>query len=58
MNFRGFAIARIGRAIADELRARQNARALQHLDDRTLADMGIARGEIDGLVRGTSRRRG
>ena len=57
MNFAGFSIARIGRALANELRARDHSRALRLLDDRMLADMGVMRGEIEGRVRGTATRR-
>ena len=53
----GFPIARLFRAIGDELRTREMVRALQRLDDRALADIGISRGEIDDRVRGHSRRR-
>jgi uncharacterized protein YjiS (DUF1127 family) len=53
----GLSIARLGRAIADELRVRDRARALYALDDRTLADMGISRGDIEKLVRAARRYR-
>lgn len=58
MKLAGFSIARMGRALAGEFRARDHAKALRLLDDRMLADMGVMRGEIDGLVRGTAKRRG
>jgi len=57
MNFNDLVIARISRAIFSELRARRVANTLHRFDDRMLADMGISRGEIDGLVRGRTRRR-
>lgn len=57
MKFTSYSVARISRAIRDQIRVRESARRLHGLDDRMLADMGITRGEIDGLVRGRSLRR-
>ena len=57
MNSNAQSISRFGRAIASELIARIVAREVHRFDDRTLADLGIGRSEIDALVRGSSRRR-
>jgi uncharacterized protein YjiS (DUF1127 family) len=43
-------ITRIGRAIGNELRARNDAHKLQRLNDRMLADIGVARVDIKGAV--------
>jgi uncharacterized protein YjiS (DUF1127 family) len=42
---------RLVRRLADEQRARSDIRALQRFDDRTLADIGLRRDEIDYIVR-------
>ena len=39
MKFTGFSIARISRAIRDEMRTRESGRALLSMSDRLLADM-------------------
>jgi uncharacterized protein YjiS (DUF1127 family) len=57
VTFTSFSMARLGRAIADEIRVRDRARALYALDDRTLADLGISRGDIEKLVRAARRYR-
>jgi uncharacterized protein YjiS (DUF1127 family) len=41
-------ITRIGRAIANEMRAGNDVRKLQRLNDRMLADIGVARVDIKG----------
>ena len=47
-----FAIARAIRKLAAAERRRGAIRALQELDDRTLADIGVPRSEIEYAVRG------
>jgi uncharacterized protein YjiS (DUF1127 family) len=47
-----FRIYRFGQSIARWRRARDSMRALERLDDRMLADMGITRLEIYRAVRG------
>ena len=42
---------RLLRKLTAEWRLRRNVRALQRLDDRTLSDIGLARGEIETIVR-------
>ncbi len=44
--------ARLARSLAAERRRRRATHALQQFDDRTLADMGLTRGEIELAVRG------
>jgi uncharacterized protein YjiS (DUF1127 family) len=43
--------ARLARHLTAEGRGRAAVRALQQLDDRTLADIGVARSEIEVAVR-------
>jgi uncharacterized protein YjiS (DUF1127 family) len=43
--------ARFAKRIATERRLRGEMRALQKLDDRTLADIGVSRGAIEYLLR-------
>ena len=52
----GAALVQIARAIADRLERRHQVRALAELDDRMLADIGLTRGEVPFLVRGTPHR--
>jgi len=47
-----FAVARAIRKLAAAERRRGAMRALQELDDRTLADIGVPRSEIEYAVRG------
>jgi uncharacterized protein YjiS (DUF1127 family) len=44
--------ARTARSWAAEHLRRRAIRALQQLDDRTLADIGVARSEIESVIRG------
>jgi uncharacterized protein YjiS (DUF1127 family) len=44
----GNTIRKIGR----EMRARRAMRQLHELDDRTLADLGLTRGDIEAAARG------
>lgn len=46
-----WACSRLVRRLADEHRVRSDIRALQRFDDRTLADIGLRRDEIDYIVR-------
>lgn len=39
-------------SVENELTVRAAIRALRNMDDRTLADIGICRGEINAAVRG------
>jgi uncharacterized protein YjiS (DUF1127 family) len=45
------ALMRLASALASEYRTRRAARALNELDDRMLADIGLPRAEIDTAVR-------
>lgn len=45
-------ITRLGRAIAKRWRVRHEVRRLSQFSDHMLADIGIARSEIDAAVRG------
>jgi uncharacterized protein YjiS (DUF1127 family) len=51
------ALTRLIRAIAKERRERRTIRTLNALDDRMLADIGVARSEIDLVARGGPARR-
>jgi uncharacterized protein YjiS (DUF1127 family) len=46
-----FPISRFAESIASWRRTRDSMRALERLDDRALADMGISRAEIYRVVR-------
>jgi uncharacterized protein YjiS (DUF1127 family) len=50
-------IPRIVRAVAQEVRIRRDARHLEELSDRMLADIGVSRSAIHGAVRGRLWRR-
>ena len=45
------AAARMFRAFADRMRQRRTIRALRHLDDHLLADIGLLRSEIVAAAR-------
>ena len=49
-------VAKTWHALLRRRRRRQAAVRLRSLDDRMLKDIGIARSEIDSIVRGTGRR--
>ena len=51
----GTAISNLISAISDWNDARVTRKALASLSDRELDDIGLARGEIDSIVRGQSR---
>lgn len=44
-------------AVADQLERRRVSRDLLQLDDRTLADIDLNRGDLESAARGRSRRR-
>jgi uncharacterized protein YjiS (DUF1127 family) len=50
-------VRRVGRAVRDYLRYQRTMSELDALSTRELADIGLTRGEIDGVARQCSRDR-